>query len=67
LFFRYVRCDAEALRLKPDATLIYYNRSLLWQQKANHAAALADFQRYLALGVVSAKVIKPPWKRAFAS
>jgi tetratricopeptide (TPR) repeat protein len=41
----------EAIRLKPDDdTKAYHNRALIWRQRANRKAAIADFQKYLDLG-----------------
>src|SRR5262249_42024960 len=39
-----------AIRLNPDHALAYYNRALVWRQKADQRAAIADFQKYLDLG-----------------
>jgi tetratricopeptide (TPR) repeat protein len=41
---------AEALRLKPDYAEAYFNRGLIFRDMDQNAPAVADFQRYLALG-----------------
>jgi tetratricopeptide (TPR) repeat protein len=44
---------AEAIRLKPDFALAYYNRGLARRKKGDLAdakAAIADFQKYLDVG-----------------
>ena len=40
----------EAIRLKPDYANAFYNRADLREAKAQNAAAIADFQKYLDLG-----------------
>jgi tetratricopeptide (TPR) repeat protein len=41
---------SEAIRLKPDNAAAFYNRALILKDKADPAAAIGDFQRYLDAG-----------------
>ena len=40
----------EAIRIKPDYANAVYNRAFTWKDKAHQTAAIADLQKYLALG-----------------
>jgi tetratricopeptide (TPR) repeat protein len=40
----------EAIRLRPNHASTFYNRALIFRERRNHEAAIADFQKYLSLG-----------------
>lgn len=40
----------QAVRLKSDHARAFYNRAMIWKEKGQNAAAIADLQKYLGAG-----------------